>query len=168
FHIHGNHFYILTREGNPPPANEQGRKDVVLIPPQEKVQLITKYETFCDSMMPYMYHCHNLKHEDMGMMGQFLVQCPGSGVTEPHEHGSISVYPNPSMGMFNVQWLMAHVLGEKVYEVVHENTSPLPMGPHSGTNQPVRIDLRNVPCGVYILKAERGISTTVQKIVIGQ
>jgi bilirubin oxidase len=23
--------------------------------------------------MPYMFHCHILEHEDMGMMGQFVV-----------------------------------------------------------------------------------------------
>ncbi|MEK7264244.1 MAG: multicopper oxidase domain-containing protein [Bacteroidota bacterium] len=43
----------------------QGRKDVVLIGPTGgTATLITKYEDFCDSDMPYMYHCHILSHED--------------------------------------------------------------------------------------------------------
>ncbi len=28
--------------------------------------------------MPYMYHCHILRHEDNGMMGQFVVVEPGT------------------------------------------------------------------------------------------
>jgi bilirubin oxidase len=95
FHIHGNHFYIIDRGGNPPPLNEQGRKDVVLIAPMETVKLITKYETFCDPTMPYMYHCHVLKHEDMGMMGQFLVQCSSTGINEIENKTSITIFPNP-------------------------------------------------------------------------
>ncbi|MBK9026239.1 MAG: multicopper oxidase domain-containing protein [Saprospiraceae bacterium] len=27
-------------------------------------------------MMPYMFHCHILSHEDNGMMGQFIVNPP--------------------------------------------------------------------------------------------
>ncbi|HIC40229.1 MAG TPA: hypothetical protein EYO74_02330, partial [Piscirickettsiaceae bacterium] len=26
-----------------------------------------------DAKTPYMYHCHILEHEDLGMMGQFVV-----------------------------------------------------------------------------------------------
>ena len=73
FHIHDVQFYILTRDGNAPPVSEQGRKDVVLVKPQETVRFITKFETFADDKVPYMYHCHMLPHEDDGMMGQFVV-----------------------------------------------------------------------------------------------
>lgn len=75
WHIHGNHFYILTINGAAPPANMLGRKDVVIVPPQGgTVRLIMKYKDFSDTTMPYMYHCHILSHEDKGMMGQFLVK----------------------------------------------------------------------------------------------
>jgi len=73
FHVHGNHFYILSKNGFPPPANERGRKDVVLVPAMSSVRIITKFSDFSDTMMPYMYHCHLLSHEDDGMMGQFTV-----------------------------------------------------------------------------------------------
>ncbi|MCF6241008.1 MAG: multicopper oxidase domain-containing protein [Bacteroidales bacterium] len=73
FHIHDVQFYILSRNGNVPPVNEQGRKDVVLVKAQETVRFITKFETFADDKVPYMYHCHMLPHEDAGMMGQFVV-----------------------------------------------------------------------------------------------
>ena len=47
FHIHDVQFYILDINGNPPPANMLGRKDVVLVPPMHgSVRFITKFEDF--------------------------------------------------------------------------------------------------------------------------
>lgn len=77
FHIHGNHFYVLSVNGATPAANLRGRKDVVVVPPNNgSAKIIIKYEDFADSTMPYMYHCHILSHEDNGMMGQFKVNPP--------------------------------------------------------------------------------------------
>ncbi len=98
FHIHGNHFFVLKVNGADPPLNLRGRKDVVIVPPNGgSVQLITKYSDYGDSLLPYMFHCHILSHEDNGMMGQFIVKPDGFlGLSE-----SISVsdkilfYPNP-------------------------------------------------------------------------
>lgn len=41
--------------------------------PGSAVRVITEFADFADPKRPYMYHCHNLEHEDAGMMGQFLV-----------------------------------------------------------------------------------------------
>jgi bilirubin oxidase len=73
FHIHDIQFYILSRNGNLPPLNERGRKDVVSIAPNEVVRFIAKFDNFGEGV-PYMYHCHILPHEDKGMMGQFIVK----------------------------------------------------------------------------------------------
>ncbi len=69
-HLHDVQFQILSRNGSPPPAHEQGRKDTVLIMPGETVRIISR---FLDYTGVYMYHCHLLEHEDDGMMGQFEV-----------------------------------------------------------------------------------------------
>ena len=74
FHIHDVQFYILDRNGTPPPENERGRKDVVLVKQMETVRFIAKFEDFADEEVPYMYHCHMLQHEDDGLMGQFIVE----------------------------------------------------------------------------------------------
>lgn len=58
FHIHDVQFFILDINGATPPANMQGRKDVVLVPAQQTIRFITKFEDFADSTVPYMYHCH--------------------------------------------------------------------------------------------------------------
>ena len=73
FHIHDIQFLILTRDGSPPPENESGWKDTVLVMPGETVRVITRFSDFADPDKPYMYHCHTLEHEDAGMMGQFVV-----------------------------------------------------------------------------------------------
>ena len=73
-HIHDIQFRILTRNGKPPAPNERGLKDTVLVNPNETVRVITKFENYADENRPYMYHCHNLEHEDNGMMGQFIVK----------------------------------------------------------------------------------------------
>jgi FtsP/CotA-like multicopper oxidase with cupredoxin domain len=99
FHIHDVQFYILSINGAPPPANMQGRKDVVLVPGGNGVvRFITKFEDFWSEEYPYMYHCHMLTHEDDGMMGQFLVMPPpnvgtGNVVVKP---ALPQLFPNPA------------------------------------------------------------------------
>jgi spore coat protein A, manganese oxidase len=45
-------------------------KDVFVIPPYSEVTIIGK---FTDNLGLYVFHCHNLIHEDAGMMAQFEV-----------------------------------------------------------------------------------------------
>jgi blue copper oxidase len=70
FHLHGVQFQILDRDGTPPPANESGWKDTILVHPGETVRIITKFT----HKGIFMYHCHILEHEDAGMMGQYEVK----------------------------------------------------------------------------------------------
>ena len=81
-----------------PHEGERGRKDVVFIPTGDSVLFVTKFEDFADSVVPYMYHCHILMHEDAGMMGQFLVVPPEFVGLNPNMvlASSIHVFPNPT------------------------------------------------------------------------
>lgn len=69
-HLHDVQFNILDRNGQPPEPIESGRKDTVLLWPNDKVRIIAR---FLDYTGIYMYHCHMLEHEEDGMMGQFEV-----------------------------------------------------------------------------------------------
>lgn len=69
-HLHDVQFQILDRNGVPPPPQERGRKDTVLVGPNETVRIIARFQDYTGV---YMYHCHLLEHEDRGMMGQFEV-----------------------------------------------------------------------------------------------
>ncbi len=128
FHIHDVQFYILDRDGNAPPLSERGRKDVVLVNPNETVRFITKFEDFADSLNPYMYHCHILMHEDDGMMGQFVVMpAPVTGIKNLQlDDVSIKVYPDPAKDYMNIyisefsdrqpfQLKVYNTLGEVIY-----------------------------------------------------
>lgn len=73
FHVHLVQFLILDRDGRPPSPQEAGWKDTVYVHPGETVNIIMQFKQFADPVVPYMYHCHILEHEDNGMMGQFVV-----------------------------------------------------------------------------------------------
>ena len=54
--------------------NEKGYKDCVYIPANQSVKFLVKMVDYSDDDGKYMYHCHFLEHEDLGMMGQFIVK----------------------------------------------------------------------------------------------
>jgi blue copper oxidase len=45
----------------------------VIIGPGQLVRLLVRFAGTPDPDSPYMFHCHILEHEDMGMMGQFVL-----------------------------------------------------------------------------------------------
>ena len=49
---------------------DEGWHDTVLVMPGERVKVLMKFEDFKGL---YLYHCHNLEHEDMGMMRNYRV-----------------------------------------------------------------------------------------------
>ena len=84
--------------------HERGKKDVVLIQSMETVRFITKFETFADSLTPYVYHCHILMHEDAGMMGQFVVMPDATNsVEESNSSTSWGIFPNPTSEILNLK-----------------------------------------------------------------
>ncbi|HLR73506.1 MAG TPA: multicopper oxidase domain-containing protein [Pseudogracilibacillus sp.] len=70
FHIHGAQFKVLSRDEEKPPKNEQGWKDTIAVEPDETVKVAVQFK----EKGVYMFHCHNLEHEDNGMMGQVEVK----------------------------------------------------------------------------------------------
>lgn len=98
FHIHNVQFYVLDINSNPPPAHQQGRKDVILVEPMDTVRFITRFEDFANDTLPYMYHCHMLTHEDEGMMHQFLViDTLQTHRSDPSQSSaSFTLFPNPT------------------------------------------------------------------------
>ena len=97
FHIHDVQFQIESVDGARPPAHLRGWKDTIFMPPRRKVELLVRFTDFADPDSAYMFHCHLLRHEDQGMMGQFVVVEPGQkaevetdgghGKHAAHDHG---------------------------------------------------------------------------------
>jgi bilirubin oxidase len=69
FHLHGFRFQVIDREGVPEPYVSW--KDSVNVPKHSKVRVAVRFEDFPGK---WMFHCHILDHEDMGMMGILLVR----------------------------------------------------------------------------------------------
>jgi suppressor of ftsI len=80
-HLHGEQFQILKREFNPKSESvyktvnagfvDSGWHDTVMVMPGEKLTLL---KPFNDYKGMFMYHCHNLEHEDLGMMRDFRIE----------------------------------------------------------------------------------------------
>lgn len=71
-HIHGVQFQVLERIGgrNTIVATEKGWKDTVFVMAGERVRVIM---TFPEYTGVFVFHCHNLEHEDDGMMLNYRI-----------------------------------------------------------------------------------------------
>lgn len=80
-HIHQVQFNILERDVSdmdPDVWNsvkegfiDDGWQDTVLLMPGMKIKIIMRFEDFKGL---FLYHCHNLEHEDMGMMRNYKIE----------------------------------------------------------------------------------------------
>jgi suppressor of ftsI/bilirubin oxidase len=79
-HLHGFHFQVLERQTSPDQVaalkvDDRGRlvtdtgwKDTVMVWPGESVRVAIDFAMPFPGEQTYMFHCHNLEHEDGGMM----------------------------------------------------------------------------------------------------
>ena len=84
-HIHGFSFQVLERLNSPPQwsamarfgkgraVSDLGWKDTVLVWPGETVRIAIDFAHDFPGNQTYLFHCHNLEHEDAGMMINFRV-----------------------------------------------------------------------------------------------
>ncbi|OIJ89977.1 multicopper oxidase family protein [Streptomyces colonosanans] len=70
-HLHLDHFRVTARNGASIGPYDEGWKDTVDLRPAESVEIVTR---FTDYPGRYMLHCHNLEHEDMAMMADFVTE----------------------------------------------------------------------------------------------
>jgi FtsP/CotA-like multicopper oxidase with cupredoxin domain len=73
FHIHDVQFQVLSVDGGAPPPELGGWKDTLFLEPRRRYSVIASFADYADPTTAYMFHCHVLRHEDEGMMGQFVV-----------------------------------------------------------------------------------------------
>jgi len=165
FHIHDIEFYVLDINGLPPPPEYQGLKDVILVKPNDTVRFITQFTTFSDPMVPYMYHCHLLHHEDDGMMGSFLVIDPATiGINENAISDQyVNIYPNPSNDFVSLEFLnstktlhkkitILNIIGEEIY-LEQTNDSRF------------KVDMEKWSSGIYIFQIKMDDVVVNKKII---
>jgi spore coat protein A len=68
-HLHLVHFRVLSRDGERPGPYDAGWKDTVFLE-GGKVRVVARFDGYRGR---YVFHCHNLEHEDMMMMSNFKV-----------------------------------------------------------------------------------------------
>jgi len=80
-HVHGTQFQVVERKVAPEYSGDwrqiregfidEGNKDTVLLMPGMEMKVLLR---FSDYTGLYLYHCHNLEHEDLGMMRNYRVE----------------------------------------------------------------------------------------------
>ncbi len=80
-HVHGVQFRVIDRRVHPSMMDawrsvsegyiNEGWKDTVLLMPGERVRVLMRFDGHPGV---FLYHCHNLEHEDMGMMRNFMIK----------------------------------------------------------------------------------------------
>ncbi|MGH3146138.1 MAG: multicopper oxidase family protein, partial [Rubrobacter sp.] len=69
-HLHLVHFKVLSRSGKKPLRKDAGWKDTVDLASGEGARVLVRFDGYKGR---YVFHCHNLEHEDMMMMANFEV-----------------------------------------------------------------------------------------------
>jgi spore coat protein A, manganese oxidase len=69
FHLHLAPFQVLSQGGRPR-ATDAGWKDTVDLGAGRVARIIVRFDGYRGR---YVFHCHNLEHEDMAMMANFEV-----------------------------------------------------------------------------------------------
>jgi FtsP/CotA-like multicopper oxidase with cupredoxin domain len=67
-HIHLESHQIVRFNGQLPPPTQRHKNDVATLGPNDTAEIHMRFRTFTG---PFVFHCHNLEHEDMRMMFVF-------------------------------------------------------------------------------------------------
>lgn len=69
-HLHFVQFQILDINDQPQDPTQHGWKDTVVVPPDGSLTFAVRFGEITGR---YLFHCHNLEHEDLGMMAEYEV-----------------------------------------------------------------------------------------------
>lgn len=147
-HIHGVQFQIISRNGNTSIAeHERGWKDTVLLSSWEKVRVAMKFDQYDGE---FLMHCHNLEHEDEGMMANFMIATTNS--VKPTEPEVFSIFPNPASDVVTVLCSGEHRNRSlTVLDTVGRDVLSLAIPPHA-TRQ--TLNVRSLAPGRYFCRLD--------------
>ncbi len=177
-HVHGVMFQVYARNGSTNLSpNDKGWKDTVLVFPNEEVKVLIK---FTDYSGQYLIHCHNLEHEDDGMMLNFKIEEP-TNVEEtntlPEGFELYQNYPNPFNPTTTIQYTVpvavktlhatSQLVQLKVYDVLGKKVATLVNEIKQPGNYKVSFNASNLSSGIYYysLKTPHGIITKKMEVL---
>jgi len=124
---------------------------VILVQPNDTVRFITRFTTFADDSVPYMFHCHLLHHEDEGMMGTFLVlDTTSTGVKDHFSDNKINAFPNPAFSTIQLQ-LSSNFSTTLEYKILNLLGETVMEGRSKVANGKTEIDIAGIANGIYII-----------------
>jgi blue copper oxidase len=166
-HVHGVLFQVHSRNGSTNLApNDKGWKDTVLVFPNETVSVLVK---FIDYSGIYVLHCHNLEHEDMGMMQNFLIdEAPTTaGENKIPENFTLNQnFPNPFNPITRITYSLPvdTFVSLKVYNQLGQEMQTLVESNISAGNHEVIFNGRGLSSGVYFYKLKTKEYTETRKM----
>jgi blue copper oxidase len=181
-HAHGVLWQIYSRNGNTNLSpNDKGWKDTVLINAGETVRVLVK---FVDYKGMYLFHCHNLEHEDDGMMVNFTVIDP-IGIKQissevPQEFKLQQNYPNPFNPSTKVKFNIPRMKGSdsevskgvmvklSVFNILGSEIASLYEGNLSPGTYEAEWNAGNISSGTYFAKLSAGKFTDTIKLVLSK
>jgi FtsP/CotA-like multicopper oxidase with cupredoxin domain len=167
-HIHGVLFQVYSRNGNTNlNPNDKGWKDTVLVNPNETVQLLVK---FIDYSGRYLLHCHNLEHEDDGMMLNIQIDAPTKIDDENSSPDSFKLhqnYPNPFNPLTTISYQIpaAVYVNLKVYDAIGNKVSTLVNETKQAGNYDVLFEPKGLTSGVYHYRLKAGDFVETRKMI---
>lgn len=160
-HVHGVSFQVLNRSGNPNLAPvDKGWKDTVLVNPNETVNVLIRFDTYTGI---YLLHCHNLEHEDDGMMLNLQVS-QETGVTEdspvPQRYGILHQnHPNPFTHATAIRYEIASQIAPqqayvdlKLYDCLGRQIAVLVQKRQGSGIYDISFAGNQLPAGVYVVQ----------------
>lgn len=168
-HVHGVLFQVYSRNGSTNLSpNDKGWKDTVLVNPNETVSVLAKFNDYSGI---YLLHCHNLEHEDDGMMLNIQIESPTKVDDETQQPETFELYqnyPNP----FNSSTTFSYKLNIQdqrvkisIYDINGNLIEKLFDGFQSNGLHSISWDASNYSSGSYLARVEAGNVAKVIKLV---
>lgn len=181
-HVHAVQFQIVARTMDAAGAAayatvqdgfvDMGWKDTILTMPGERIRIIQRFGPYPGT---FLYHCHNLEHEDEGMMRNFRIEGSSSDVggIAGGPLFSLTASPSPSRGaVIEVRGSVAPgaIPDLAVYDLAGRRVRRLSVAAAAGTFTGAW-DLHDdsgarVPAGVYVLRATASGSSLTRKLSV--
>jgi FtsP/CotA-like multicopper oxidase with cupredoxin domain len=169
-HSHGLQWQLLARNGNTNLApNDKGWKDTIMVSSLETVRVLVR---FTDYKGIYLFHCHNLEHEDDGMMLNFKVIDP-IGIQQissevPQSFALHQNYPNPFNPSTKIKFDLPHTGNAelKVFDIQGREVSELFNGNLSAGKYEAEWNADKFSSGTYIAKLTSGNFVKSIKLVL--
>lgn len=157
-HIHGSHFQVLERDGKPSiETNDLGWKDTVMVPAMTTVSVLVRFDAYEGR---YLLHCHNLEHEDTGMMLNIQVT-PTAGVERDGKiDDKFIISPNPANQ--NAMLRFGELESDEWLEIIDIDGRVWSQAYLEKGDTVFRLDTSGLPSGKYVAR----LGTLVKELII--